>query len=183
VVRTGSLRTQSARHRVDHGTICGRSCANSGHCKPLCACVDRTKFVAPVAVGGPEFFCAVCELVRRFLLAAARRIATRLARARAGGVASPSDYRHALRDVARACIPGVDHNPMAVELGCCRASGFFTLRMGTSLSVAAGAHHRSIRVCGHNGHCRPADRTMANECLITIPQKPFANSSSFCSPW
>jgi hypothetical protein len=118
-----------------------------------------------------------------FLLAAARRIATRLARARAGGVASPSDYRHALRDVARACIPGVDHNPMAVELGCRRASGFFTLRMGTSLSVAAGAHHRSIRVCGHNGHCRPADRTMANECLITIPQKPFANSSSFCSPW
>src|SRR3977135_4470714 len=63
VVRTGSLRTQSARHRVDHGTICGRSCANSGHCKPLCACVDRTKFVAPVSVGGPEFFCAVCELV------------------------------------------------------------------------------------------------------------------------
>jgi hypothetical protein len=42
VVRTGSLRTQSARHRVDHGTICGRSCANSGHYKPLCACVDRT---------------------------------------------------------------------------------------------------------------------------------------------
>ena len=34
-VRTGSLRTQSARHRVDHGTICGRSCANSGHYKPL----------------------------------------------------------------------------------------------------------------------------------------------------
>src|SRR5262249_27323463 len=23
------------RHRVDHGTICGRSCANSGHYKPL----------------------------------------------------------------------------------------------------------------------------------------------------
>jgi hypothetical protein len=45
-VRTGSLRTQSARHKVDHGTICGRSCANSGHYKPLCACVDRT-FVNP----------------------------------------------------------------------------------------------------------------------------------------
>jgi hypothetical protein len=42
-----------------------------------------------------------------FLLAAARRIATRLARARAGGVASPADFRHALRDVARACIHGV----------------------------------------------------------------------------
>ena len=51
-----------------------------------------------------------------FLLAAARRIATRLARARAGGVASPADYRHALRDVARSCIHGVDRNPMAVEL-------------------------------------------------------------------
>jgi hypothetical protein len=51
-----------------------------------------------------------------FLLAAARRIATRLARTRASGVASPTDYRHALRDVARACIHGVDRNPMAVEL-------------------------------------------------------------------
>jgi hypothetical protein len=51
-----------------------------------------------------------------FLLAAARRIATRLARARADGVASPADYRRALRDVARACIHGVDRNPMAVEL-------------------------------------------------------------------
>jgi hypothetical protein len=51
-----------------------------------------------------------------FLLAAARRIATRLARARAGGVASPADYRHALRDVARRCIHGVDRNLMAAEL-------------------------------------------------------------------
>jgi hypothetical protein len=37
MVRTRSLRTELARHRVDHGTICGRSCANSGHYKPLCA--------------------------------------------------------------------------------------------------------------------------------------------------
>jgi hypothetical protein len=51
-----------------------------------------------------------------FLLAAARRIATRLARARAGGVASPADFRRALRDVVRACVYGVDRNPMAVEL-------------------------------------------------------------------
>src|SRR6185437_3478040 len=51
-----------------------------------------------------------------FLLAAARRIATRLARARAGGVASAEDFRHALREVARACLHGVDRNPMAVEL-------------------------------------------------------------------
>ncbi|MCZ7658807.1 MAG: N-6 DNA methylase, partial [Xanthobacteraceae bacterium] len=51
-----------------------------------------------------------------FLLAAARRIATRLAEARTEGVASPADYRHALRDVVRSCIYGVDRNPMAVEL-------------------------------------------------------------------
>ncbi len=51
-----------------------------------------------------------------FLLAAARRIASRVARARSGGVAAASDYRHALRDVARQCLHGVDRNPMAVEL-------------------------------------------------------------------
>ena len=51
-----------------------------------------------------------------FLLAAARRIATRLAHARTGGVASAGDFRHALREVARSCIYGVDRNPMAVEL-------------------------------------------------------------------
>jgi hypothetical protein len=51
-----------------------------------------------------------------FLLAAARRIATRLARIRADGTPSTEDFRHALRDVARCCIHGVDRNPMAVEL-------------------------------------------------------------------
>ncbi|RVJ45857.1 restriction endonuclease [Sinorhizobium medicae] len=51
-----------------------------------------------------------------FLLAAARRIATRLARIRTEGAPSLSDFRHALRDVARCCIHGVDRNSMAVEL-------------------------------------------------------------------
>lgn len=51
-----------------------------------------------------------------FLLAAARRIATRVARHRHGGAATAAQYRHALRDVARRCIFGVDRNPMAVEL-------------------------------------------------------------------
>lgn len=51
-----------------------------------------------------------------FLLAAARRIATRVARIRAEGTPSLADFRHALRDVARNCIHGVDRNPMAVEL-------------------------------------------------------------------
>lgn len=51
-----------------------------------------------------------------FLLAAARRIATRVARLRTGGVPSAADYRHALRDAVRCCIHGVDRNPMAIEL-------------------------------------------------------------------
>lgn len=51
-----------------------------------------------------------------FLLAAARRIAARLARIRAEGTPSLADFRHALRDVARCCVHGVDRNPMAVEL-------------------------------------------------------------------
>lgn len=51
-----------------------------------------------------------------FLLAAARRIATRVARHRMGGVPSAADFRHALREVACRCLYGVDRNPMAVEL-------------------------------------------------------------------
>ncbi|MBD9560647.1 Eco57I restriction-modification methylase domain-containing protein [Ensifer sp. ENS03] len=51
-----------------------------------------------------------------FLLAAARRIATRVARHRAGGLPSAADFRHALREVSCRCLYGVDRNPMAVEL-------------------------------------------------------------------
>jgi hypothetical protein len=51
-----------------------------------------------------------------FLLAAAHRIASRVARIRADGTPSAEDHRHALRDVARSCLHGVDRNPMAVEL-------------------------------------------------------------------
>jgi N-6 DNA Methylase len=51
------------------------------------------------------------------LLAAARRIATELAAVRTGEEQpSPSAYRAAVRDVIRACIYGVDLNPLAVEL-------------------------------------------------------------------
>ena len=48
-----------------------------------------------------------------FLLGAARRIATRVAQLRNSDA---PDYTAALRDVVRACIHGVDRNPMAVEL-------------------------------------------------------------------
>ena len=52
----------------------------------------------------------------RFLVSAARRIAKRVAHHRAADMPLESDYRQALRDVARQCLYGVDRNPMAVEL-------------------------------------------------------------------
>ncbi|MCU7870687.1 MAG: N-6 DNA methylase [Candidatus Thiodiazotropha sp. (ex Lucinoma borealis)] len=56
-----------------------------------------------------------------FLLAAARRLAAELARIEAGAdQPSEADYRHALRQVVRHCIYGVDMNPLAVEL--CRTA-------------------------------------------------------------
>jgi len=52
-----------------------------------------------------------------FLLAAARRLAERLAKLRAtDGNPGQDDYRHALREVVGHCIYGVDKNPLAVEL-------------------------------------------------------------------
>lgn len=52
-----------------------------------------------------------------FLIAAAHRIAKRLAAIRAGeDEPAPKSIQHALRDVVSRCIYGVDINPMAVEL-------------------------------------------------------------------
>ena len=52
-----------------------------------------------------------------FLLAAARRLAEKLAQLRApDGAVTPQAYRHALREVVGRCIFGVDRNPMAIEL-------------------------------------------------------------------
>lgn len=55
------------------------------------------------------------------LLAAGRRVATALASAQTGeDQPTPAAFRHALRDVIRHCIYGVDINPLAVEL--CKVS-------------------------------------------------------------
>lgn len=52
-----------------------------------------------------------------FLIAAAHRIAKRLASIRTGEEEpAPDDLQHALRDVISRCIYGVDVNPMALEL-------------------------------------------------------------------
>lgn len=56
-----------------------------------------------------------------FLIAAAHRIAKRLAAIRTGEAEpSPDATRHALRDVIGRCLHGIDLNPMAVEL--CKVS-------------------------------------------------------------
>jgi methylase of polypeptide subunit release factors len=56
-----------------------------------------------------------------FLVAAAHRIARRLAAVRTGeNEPSPEAYRTALRDVISRCVYGIDVNPMAVEL--CKVS-------------------------------------------------------------
>jgi hypothetical protein len=55
-----------------------------------------------------------------FLLAAARRLASHVARSQANGTPTAAEYRHALRQVVARCIYGVDLNPMAVEL--CKVS-------------------------------------------------------------
>ena len=56
-----------------------------------------------------------------FLIAAAHRIAGRLASARSGDAEpSPDNLREALRDVIGRCLHGIDINPMAVEL--CKVS-------------------------------------------------------------
>jgi hypothetical protein len=52
-----------------------------------------------------------------FLIAAGRRIATRIAAVRTGElVPPPVAVRHALREVVSRCLYGIDSNPMAVEL-------------------------------------------------------------------
>jgi len=62
----------------------------------------------------------VCDVAcgsGHFLLGAARRIATELAKVRTGeDQPSPTAFREAIRDVIRHCIYGVDLNPLAVEL-------------------------------------------------------------------
>ncbi|HVT60490.1 MAG TPA: N-6 DNA methylase [Thermoanaerobaculia bacterium] len=80
-----------------------------------------------------------------FLLAAAHRIARRLAAARSGEEEPPPEaLRHALRDVISHCLYGVDVNPMAVEL--CKVSLWLeALDPGRPLSFLD--HHIQ---CGHS---------------------------------
>jgi hypothetical protein len=68
-----------------------------------------------------------------FLLSAARRIAQRIAQIKNPGTPVAADYRHALREVTRHCLYGVDRNPLAVEL-CKVALWIETVEPGKPLS-------------------------------------------------
>ena len=69
-----------------------------------------------------------------FLLAAARRMAAEIARIESGTDASDETARqHALREVVRHCIYGVDRNPLAVEL-CKTALWIETIEPGKPLA-------------------------------------------------
>jgi N-6 DNA Methylase len=72
-----------------------------------------------------------------FLLAAGRRLATRVAQLRSPGAPSAEDWRHALREVARCCLFGVDRNPMAVEL-CQTALWIESVDPGKPLTLLEG---------------------------------------------
>ena len=74
-----------------------------------------------------------------FLLAAGRRLATRVAQIRSPGAPSAEDWRHALREVARRCLFGVDRNPMAVEL-CQTALWIESVDPGKPLTFAGRSH-------------------------------------------
>ena len=72
---------------------------------------DREKALLSIRV------CDVACGSGHILLSAARRIAVELSRVRTGeDQPSPTAMRHALRDVIRTCIYGVDKNPLAVNL-------------------------------------------------------------------
>lgn len=77
-----------------------------------------------------------------FLIAAAHRLAARLAKIRSGEFESvPEEYQHALRDVIRRCLYGVDINPMAAEL--CKVSLWIeSLDVGKPLSFLD--HHIKV---------------------------------------
>ena len=79
--------------------------------KRLAAADDKEQAILTISVLDPA--CGSGH----FLLAAARRLAERLAEIRAGDEAVTSiHYREALRDVVSNCIYGTDLNPMALEL-------------------------------------------------------------------
>jgi len=101
-----------------------------------------------------------------FLVAAAQRIARRLAAVRTGETdPAPSVVRRALREVIGRCVYGIDRNPMAVEL--CKVSLWLeSVEPGKPLSFLD--HHI---VCGNGllgATPRLLDRGVPDEAFVAI---------------
>lgn len=99
-----------------------------------------------------------------FLLAAARKLAEHLARARtAGGEPRPSDYRRALREVVSHCIFGVDRNPLALELA------------RTALWLESFSPERPLGFLDHHLRCGDALIGILNPKIMAdgIPEEAF----------
>lgn len=105
-----------------------------------------------------------------FLLAAARRLAVEVARLDAGGDSTDEQLRrHALREVVRHCIYGVDKNPLAVEL-CRTALWIETVEPGKPLTFLDGHVRCGNSLIGlfspevlHAGIPKEAYKTMAGD--------------------
>jgi hypothetical protein len=77
---------------------------------------DRLRLLAEAALLGMRVCDPACGS-GHFLIAAAHRIARRVARVRTGDEEpTPEALQHAMRDVVGRCLYGVDINPMALEL-------------------------------------------------------------------
>jgi hypothetical protein len=98
-----------------------------------------------------------------FLVAAARRIAKRVASVREHNPEPSLDaMRHAMRDVVANCVYGVDLNPMAVELA--KVSLWMEgMEAGKPLSEADRRRHPGGRVQAHRGR-RPEVRQVPGAC-------------------
>jgi hypothetical protein len=123
----------------------------------------------------------VCDVAcgsGHILLSAARRIATELARVRSNeDQPTPPVLRHALRDVIKHCIYGVDKNPLAVEL-CKVALWLESHNPGEPLGFLD--HHIK---CGDAvvglGHKEELDEGIPDEAFKSLPGDEKEISSTF----
>jgi hypothetical protein len=123
----------------------------------------------------------VCDVAcgsGHILLSAARRIATELARVRSNeDQPTPPVLRHALRDVIKHCIYGVDKNPLAVEL-CKVALWLESHNPGEPLGFLD--HHIK---CGDAivglGHKEELDEGIADEAFKTLPNDDKAIAKTY----
>jgi len=113
----------------------------------------------------------VCDVAcgsGHILLNAARRIATQLSIVRTGEEQpSPTEVRHATRDVIRHCIYGVDLNPLAVEL--CKVALWLEAHNPNEPLNFLDHHIKCGNAIVGLAHREELDNGIANEAFKTLP--------------